>query len=237
MERPTYDEETETLNRPGEKVHDVVERIWNLKEMLLIGIVKHETPVVYLGGAGESHNVVKTRDTRPPVPPPSEPRARGKAPSRPTDAFESAALAELRKGTELSASTTPAETRLVGAIRARADCIACHDGGVGALLGAFTYRLEPQSDAISPNDRLVDLADLAPDQRASIETIEAVGGTASCRDGEVQSTAGLEIKRCIAAKRSRTTIAKCVSAPFPRLKDTGCLRTKMTDAGGQATDR
>ncbi|HKB06520.1 MAG TPA: hypothetical protein VKD90_30270, partial [Gemmataceae bacterium] len=48
---------------------------------------------------------------------------------------------ELRLGNELVARTAASEMRLMGAVRAQAECLACHDGGTGRLLGAFTYRL------------------------------------------------------------------------------------------------
>lgn len=223
IERPTYEEEAETLTFPSEKLQDVVERIWHLKEMHLIGIAMHKMPVVYLGAGSENHAAKLDRDAKGP----SKPRLRGKVPTRLPNSFESAALADLRKGTELVAKTTAAEMWLVGAIRARADCVKCHDGGEGALLGAFTYRLAWQSGAKPAHDRLTDLAKLTPDQLASIETIEAVGGTVK-RDQGITGRPVSEVN--LYQTKIKDTAVK-VLVPFAELKTVNISYTKVTDAG------
>ena len=51
--------------------------------------------------------------------------------------------ATLQEGKNLVLGGTAAEPRGLGAIRARAECIRCHEAKVGDVLGAFTYDLEP----------------------------------------------------------------------------------------------
>jgi len=50
-------------------------------------------------------------------------------------------LATLRKGEDLYVR----EDRMLGSIRSTKQCIACHGGERGVLLGAFSYTLRPAS--------------------------------------------------------------------------------------------
>jgi len=50
-------------------------------------------------------------------------------------------LAALRKGEDLYVR----EDRMLGSIRSTKQCIACHGGERGVLLGAFSYTLRPAS--------------------------------------------------------------------------------------------
>ncbi len=61
------------------------------------------------------------------------------APTRHPDGFESPALAKLRAGEELVHDAPLG--RLLGAIRSAKQCLTCHGGERGELLGAFSYRL------------------------------------------------------------------------------------------------
>ena len=63
------------------------------------------------------------------------------APTRPLDSFEEEGLAALRSGKELFAKPSDGGERLLGAIRATKQCIECHGGQRGDLLGAFSYQL------------------------------------------------------------------------------------------------
>ena len=63
-------------------------------------------------------------------------------PTRHPDGFESPALARLRAGDEL-VHDGPAG-RLLGAVRAARQCLDCHGGQPGDLLGAFSYHLRPR---------------------------------------------------------------------------------------------
>ena len=223
LQRPKYSEKAETLTFPSETLGDVIERIWQLEEMHLVGIAKHKEPVVYLGEGGENHMAAPDKAAKKLA----KARAGGNQPSRPPDTFESAALGDLRKGTELVVKTTAAEMRLVGAIRARADCVACHDGGEGALLGAFTYRLAWKSGATEPRDRLVDRADLTPEELRAIETIEAIGGTVQ-RDPEGTNRPVSKVN-LHHAKFKDAGLQTLV--PFAGLKTVDVSYTKVTDAG------
>ncbi len=98
---------------------------WKVASLDLVGILRHENPVVYV--SAKLPRMEELRD----------------APTRPPDAFESAALEALRKGADLHLGDGPEATRFVGAIRSTKQCLACHGGERGALLGAFTYRLRP----------------------------------------------------------------------------------------------
>jgi hypothetical protein len=69
------------------------------------------------------------------------------AATRPPDPFEAAALARLGAGEEL---VSGAAGRLVGAVRAGRQCLDCHAGERGRLLGAFSYRLRPPGSAVAP---------------------------------------------------------------------------------------
>jgi hypothetical protein len=144
--RPEYDAEAGTLVFPCETIHDVVERRWALQVMRLIGLVKHKEAVVYLGNGRRNHSGRPDRISRDPFAMKGEPII----PTRKPDRFEADALVELRKGIELVAKTSPSIMRIVGAIRARKDCLKCHEGGQGALLGAFTYTLWIESPSIKP---------------------------------------------------------------------------------------
>ena len=63
------------------------------------------------------------------------------APTRPPDEFEAAALEKLRAGADLHVGDDG--TRFLGAVRSAKQCVECHGGERGALLGAFSYRLRP----------------------------------------------------------------------------------------------
>jgi hypothetical protein len=62
--------------------------------------------------------------------------------TRPLDAFEQAALADLRQGNELFARELTSHIRILGALRNAKTCMKCHDGAEGELLGALSYTLE-----------------------------------------------------------------------------------------------
>lgn len=94
---------------------------WEAKSIDLIGLVKYDKPVVYSSEkAAETKEVVK----------------------RELDDFEMVALNTLHKGEDLAAHSRDGHIRMLGAVRANASCIKCHDGAKeGDLLGAFSYTL------------------------------------------------------------------------------------------------
>jgi hypothetical protein len=96
---------------------------WTLQTLDLIGIALHAEPVAYISEY---------------LPRMDELRA---APTRSLDDFEAAGLTALERGEELFVRDRGEERRMLGAIRAARQCVACHGGERGDLLGAFSYRL------------------------------------------------------------------------------------------------
>jgi hypothetical protein len=97
---------------------------WALRTLDLVGLVVHEGPVAYV-----SANLPRMDELR-------------KAPTRPLDPFETAGLAALRRGEDLFVrDTTDGRRRVLGAIRSGKQCLSCHGGERGELLGAFSYTL------------------------------------------------------------------------------------------------
>ena len=60
---------------------------------------------------------------------------------RTLDEFEAAGLPALERGDELFVRDRGQERRMLGAIRAVRQCLDCHGGERGDLLGAFSYTL------------------------------------------------------------------------------------------------
>ncbi|MCI0464417.1 MAG: hypothetical protein L0Z62_46375 [Gemmataceae bacterium] len=97
---------------------------WALRTLDLVGLIVHEVPVAYV-----SANLPRMDELR-------------KAPTRPLDPFETAGLAALRRGEDLFVrDTTDGRRRVLGAIRSGKQCLSCHGGERGELLGAFSYTL------------------------------------------------------------------------------------------------
>lgn len=93
---------------------------WTADRIDLIGLVVHPEPVVYLTDRLPTMTEARTAKTRKP------------------DAFEADALAKFRAGGDL---VTGDGGRMVGSIRSANQCVECHGGNRGDLLGAFSYRL------------------------------------------------------------------------------------------------
>jgi hypothetical protein len=96
---------------------------WQVRRLDLVGLLLHDEPVAYV--SEHLPRMDKVRD----------------APTRPLDKFESAALEGLRRGEDLLVSDTPDGLRMMGAIRSVKQCVSCHGGERGDLLGAFSYTL------------------------------------------------------------------------------------------------
>jgi hypothetical protein len=99
---------------------------WKVARIDLISLLLHESPVAYVSTDLPRMNELRT------------------APTRPLDAFEEEGLKSLRVGEDLFARGTGEKARMVGAIRATKQCLGCHGGGRGDLLGAFSYGLRGQ---------------------------------------------------------------------------------------------
>ncbi len=106
------------------KVPDPIPK-WEVANLELVGLLRHEQPVVYVS------------DTLPKM------ESLAETKTRPLDPFETTALAALRAGEDLHIGDGPNSTRLAGAIRSVNACAACHESQRGDLLGAFSYRLRP----------------------------------------------------------------------------------------------
>jgi hypothetical protein len=101
---------------------------WGLEMVELMGLVRagsEETadPVVYVSG-----NVPRLEELR-------------KASTRKLDDFETEGLKALRAGEDLFIRDAEEGRRMLGSIRNGKQCIACHGGTRGQLLGAFSYTM------------------------------------------------------------------------------------------------
>jgi hypothetical protein len=89
----------------------------------LVGLLLHDEPRVYI--SEELPRMDKLRG----------------APTRPLDAFERQALRTIEDGDDLVAVRDGPVVRMLGAIRSTKQCLTCHGGERGDLLGAFSYTL------------------------------------------------------------------------------------------------
>lgn len=102
-------------------------KVWVVQRIELVGLLKHPEPVVYLSDRLPA--MAELRD----------------APTRPLDEFESAGLDVVRRGEDGFATRRGDVARFVGGIRAAKQCVECHGGERGDLLGAFSYTLRAKS--------------------------------------------------------------------------------------------
>jgi hypothetical protein len=96
---------------------------WLVTRLELVSLLKHETPKVYL-----SEHLPKMAEL-------------ASAKVRDLDEFEMHGLKTLDAGDELAAEATLNRIRMLGAVRASKQCLDCHEGQRGELLGAFSYEL------------------------------------------------------------------------------------------------
>jgi hypothetical protein len=99
------------------------EERWAVETIDLVGLLLHDEPLAYV-----SKNLPRMDELR-------------AAPTRPLDSFETQGLATLRKGEELFVRGSETRVRMLGAIRSTKQCLDCHGGARGDLLGAFSYSL------------------------------------------------------------------------------------------------
>jgi hypothetical protein len=113
------------------KKYDASKKVWEVKSIDLIGLLKDPTPVVYV-----SESVARQAeedDMKTPI-------------VRHLDELELAGLTALQKGEELFGRSRDGVIRLVGAVRAEESCLSCHrQKQEGDLLGAFSYTLREAS--------------------------------------------------------------------------------------------
>jgi hypothetical protein len=65
-----------------------------------------------------------------------------KVPTRSLNTFEAAGLKRLEQGDDLFTHESNESIRMVGAVRNIGECVKCHGGERGDLLGAFSYSLQ-----------------------------------------------------------------------------------------------
>ena len=99
------------------------EKPWKLQRLELVGLLRQDIPCVYV------------TDELPRMGSMSE------APTRPLDVFEMAGLRKLEAGEDLFLCEVREGVRMLGAIRSVEQCLKCHGGQRGDLLGAFSYSL------------------------------------------------------------------------------------------------
>jgi hypothetical protein len=89
----------------------------------LISLLRHDGPVAYV--SADLPRMDELRD----------------ASTRPLDRFEAGALKQLRQGEDLLVEEADTRLRMLGSIRSVKQCVQCHGGARGDLLGAFAYTL------------------------------------------------------------------------------------------------
>ena len=160
-----YDRVTETLTLPDGSTRRIRERVWNVRDKQLMSVSTDAAgPKVYLNSPKGMHELMKAK------------KDGANAAKRSPDAFETEALAKLRGVDEVVMQSSEREMRVLGAIRARQECLSCHKVDVGAMLGAFSYTLAAQSEAIPDADRLTDKSGLTDAELGAVKVIESRGG-------------------------------------------------------------
>jgi hypothetical protein len=96
---------------------------WKLQTLELLGLVVHDQPVVYVSDHLPSMEEVRNTAQRAP------------------DSFEMVGLQALGQGEDLYVRDAPQGRRMLGAIRSVKQCLDCHGGERGDLVGAFSYTL------------------------------------------------------------------------------------------------
>jgi hypothetical protein len=109
--------------RPQPKNSPKDKERWALHRLELVSLLKHEKPVVYV-----SEVLPRMEDLK-------------KTKTRPLGAFEEAGLKELQGGKDVVTDSSTNRIRMMGSLRARAECLQCHTGERGELLGVFSYEL------------------------------------------------------------------------------------------------
>ena len=98
-------------------------RQWQLTRLELVSLLRHDPPRAY------------TSDTLPAMDQLEE------FSHRALDAFEADALRQLEYQQDIVVDHQGSQIRMLGALRAGNDCLQCHAGNRGRLLGAFSYEL------------------------------------------------------------------------------------------------
>jgi hypothetical protein len=163
---PQYDALTETLTYSDGSKRTMREHVWLLHDQQLMSVNVKSGPAVYVQDAKAKHETMREK-----------PVATSKnTPTRKLDDFESRALRRLREGDEVVLQSSASEMRVLGAIRARQQCLECHKTEVGSLLGAFSYKLALHSPATPDANCLKDTAGLSRRAVGAVHFVESLGG-------------------------------------------------------------
>ncbi|CAN5578051.1 hypothetical protein BH11PLA2_BH11PLA2_49370 [soil metagenome] len=182
-----YNSETGLLVFHDGKSLMVRERAWNLTERQLISTEKETGPAAYILEQDRLNMHQRMAAKNAPT--------GDTTPTRPLTEFEKTAHGQLRDGQQLVVKTTAHDMKLFGAIRAGNTCLSCHKVQEGALLGAFTYTLTPQTEATPVADKLKNLDGLTAVEVKAVEAIEAFGGKLVRKDGQPITEAYLSHSR------------------------------------------
>lgn len=98
---------------------------WKLARLELIGLLKYDQPRAYV-----SEFLPRLDEL-------------GEKATRNLDAFETAALEQLRTERDVVIDETADRIRMAGSLRAGKDCLQCHDVKRGELIGVLSYDLVP----------------------------------------------------------------------------------------------
>ena len=104
---------------------------WMLDFIELVSLDRFVKPVAYVEKELPSMDEIASGDLR----------------TRPLGDFEINAIEKLREGAKLQTERRGHTLRMVGPILATNDCLTCHTGNAGDLLGAFTYQFTAAADA------------------------------------------------------------------------------------------
>ena len=105
---------------------DSTGKTYVIDRMDLIGLLPGKEPIVRLA-TGINHALREEKKV---------------VSTRALDEFEAQAVADLNKR-GLVWKLSESDVRMVGALRASQDCLSCHKGKEGDILGAFSYRMVP----------------------------------------------------------------------------------------------
>ena len=139
-------------------------RYWFLNQHKLVSITAN---AVYTISPREQHEFMKS----------GKPFDGSKATKRKLDGFELTALERLKTGADVVSQESGKTLRVFGAIKARKDCLGCHQQNKeGDMLGAFTYTLNLMDTQTPDQFTLKNLNGLREQQVAAIRQIEANSG-------------------------------------------------------------
>jgi hypothetical protein len=96
---------------------------WKIETVELVGLLIHSEPVVYVSTRLPAMDQLRDAATRP------------------LNEFEVAGLAAIRGGDDIHSADVGEQMRMFGSLRNGQQCVRCHGGEFGDLLGAFSYSL------------------------------------------------------------------------------------------------